>query len=45
MNKYQYDRATETMWVYKKITVSELLYLKSKYKHVEVHGEEKGRRW
>ncbi len=45
MNKYQYDRTTKTMWVYKKITVSELLYLKSKYKHVEVREEKRKKRW
>lgn len=45
MNKYRYDAETETMWIYKKITVSEFLYFKSKYKHVEVRGEEKKKRW
>ncbi len=45
MIKYFYDKETNTMWVYKKILVSELLYLKKKYAHVEVRGEEKRRRW
>jgi hypothetical protein len=41
---FYYDRETKTLWVYKKILVSELIYLKKKYEHVEVRGEEtKGR--
>lgn len=40
-----YDSEAKTLWVYKKILVSELLYLKKKYAHIEVRGEEKERRW
>jgi hypothetical protein len=41
---FQYDRETKTMWVFKKILVSEFLYLKKKYGHVEVR-EKEIKRW
>ena len=41
---FYYDREAKTLWVYKKILVNELIYLKKKYEHFEVRGEEtKGR--
>lgn len=45
ISKYFYERETDTMWIYKKITVAELLYWKSKYTHVEVREEGKKGRW
>lgn len=45
MISYRYDPETKTMWIYKKLTVREFLYFKSKYKHVEVRGEKNKKRW
>lgn len=41
---FYYDQEKETMFVYIPITVKALMYLKSKYKHVEVREQNK-KRW
>ena len=38
---FYYDSEAKIMWVHKKILVSEFLYLKKKYGHVEVCEKEK----
>lgn len=48
MNRYNifdfyYDSETKIMWVHKKILVSEFLYLKKKYGHVEVREKKEKR--
>ena len=48
MNRYNifdfyYDSEAKIMWVHKKILVSEFLYLKKKYGHVEVREKEEKR--
>lgn len=45
MNDYCYDEKTKTMYVWKTITVRELLKLKQIYKHVEVRGGKKEVKW
>ena len=45
MNDYYYNKKTGTLYVYKKITVKELLHLKQIYPHVEVREEERKKRW
>lgn len=40
---FYYDSEAKTLWVYKKILVSEFLYLKKKYGRVEVREKKKKR--
>lgn len=40
---FYYDSEAKIMWVHRKILVSEFLYLKRKYGHVEVRVQEKKR--
>lgn len=45
MTSYYYDKDTDTMYVFKTITMREFLFLRTKYKHVEVRQDTKKARW
>lgn len=45
IGEYYYNEQLDKLFVYKKITVAELLYLKTKYKHIEVREPRKRSKW
>lgn len=45
MNDYYYNEETDTLYVYKTISVGLLLHFKKHYTHVEVRQKPNKKRW